>query len=82
MRICVILSATAHACVPALSFYQVGPKDHTLVVSLRGRQLSPLSQRFSTSLMLQSFSPVSHVVETPNHTIISLLLHNCNVAAV
>lgn len=70
MRICVILSATAHACVPALSFYQVGPKDHTLVVSLCGRQLSPLSQRFSTSLMLQFFSTVPHVVETYNFKIV------------
>jgi hypothetical protein len=30
--------------------------------------------------MLQPFNAVPHVVVTPNHNIISLLLHNCDFA--
>ena len=41
-----------------------------------------IGQCFSTFLMLQPFNTVLHVVVTPNHTIISLLFHNCNFATV
>ena len=36
----------------------------------------------STFLILQLLNTVSHVVVNPNHKIISLLLHNCNFAAI
>jgi len=39
-----------------------------------------LEQWFSTFLMLQSFNIITHVVVTPNHEIISLLLHKYNFA--
>lgn len=42
----------------------------------------PLQQWFSTSLMLQLFNTVPHVVETLNHNIIFTLLPNCNVGTV
>ena len=41
-----------------------------------------LEQRFSTFLMLRPFNTVPHVVVTPNHNIISILLHSCHFATV
>jgi hypothetical protein len=38
--------------------------------------------RFSALLMLQPFNTGPHVVLTPHHKIISLLLHNWNFATV
>lgn len=37
---------------------------------------------FSAFLMLWPFNTVPQVVLTPNHKVISLLLHNCNFATV
>ena len=45
-------------------------------------KLQFLTQWFSTFLVLQPFNTVSHVVVTPNHNIISLLLYNCNFATI
>lgn len=42
----------------------------------------PLEQRSSTFLTLRPFNTVPHVVMTPNHKIISLLLHSTNFATV
>ena len=41
-----------------------------------------LVQWFSTFLMLRPFNAAPHVVVTPNHKIIALMLHNCNFATV
>lgn len=44
--------------------------------------LSDLSNYARIFLMLEPFNTLPHVVETPNHKCISLLLHNCNYATV
>lgn len=44
--------------------------------------LSPSSEWFSTFLLLPPFNIVPPVAVTPNHKIISLLLHNYNLAVV
>jgi hypothetical protein len=41
-----------------------------------------LDQWFSTFLTLTPFNAVPHVVVTPNHKVILLLLHNCIFATV
>jgi hypothetical protein len=41
-----------------------------------------LDQCFPTFLALGPFNTVPHVVVTPSHNIILLLLHNCNFATV
>jgi hypothetical protein len=38
----------------------------------------PLSQWFSTLLMLQPFNTVPHAMVAPSHKIISLLFHSCD----
>ena len=42
----------------------------------------PVEQWFSTFLILRPFNTVPHLVVTPNHKIILLLIHNCNFATV
>lgn len=70
---------------PLPSFFPEAPslthlmeKPLATVTELSG----PLEQWFSTLLILQPFNMVPHVVGTPNHKIISSLLHNCGFAAV
>ena len=46
-------------------------------LSIEGQWL--LVQWFSTFLMSQVSNTVLQIEETPNHKIISLLLHNCNL---
>ena len=56
-----------------------------ICVDIGRKQLShsdPLEQWFSTFLMLRPFNTVPHVVVTPNHEVISLLLYNYDFATV
>jgi hypothetical protein len=60
----------------------VQPLVSMMLMVLPSNCKQALVQWFSAFLMLQLFKIVLHVVVTPNHNIILMLLHNCNFATV
>ena len=66
------IDSVSEGCAEALGFACL-----PLLEPLESSLAHLLEEWFSTFLMMQPFNTVPHAVGTPNHKVLSWLLHNC-----